>query len=326
MRLSSIRLIQNLPKPGKIVRVSLLFVSTFILIFAFVPWQQNALGNGRVIAYSPTERHYQLHSPISGRIFQWYVNEGDIVKKGEPIVLIKDIDPQYLNRLQAQKKVILLQIKASKEALNAAESNENRQYKLYQEGINSRKDFEMASITKTKQQLEVAKAEIDKMKIENLIARQSSQAIKAPSDGIIYRRLTGQEGIIVKKGAMVAEILPKTSSRAAEIFIDGNDIPFVQLHQKARLEFEGWPAVQTPGWPEIAIGTFGGTVAFIDPTDNGQGMFRVVIVPSEKWPGQNFLRQGVKAHGWVQLGQVPIWFEIWRQMNGYPPVSAEIKL
>ncbi|WP_426741182.1 hypothetical protein, partial [Pseudomonas aeruginosa] len=59
----------------------------------------------------------------------------------------------------------------------------------------------------------------------------------------------------------------------------------------------------------------------IDPTDNGFGLFRVVIVPNEPWPGTRFLRQGVRVHGWVQLGQVPLWYELWRQYNGFPPES-----
>ena len=142
--------------------------------------------------------------------------------------------------------------------------------------------------------------------------------------GYIFRRLTGQQNVFVQTGQVLAQIVPDTPSRAIELWVSGRDIPFVRLNQIARLQFEGWPAIQFRGWPEMAVGTFAGKVSFIDATDNGAGMFRVVISPTEKWPDQVFLRQGVRVHGWVQLGRVPIWFELWRQFNGFPPQSSPV--
>ena len=89
-----------------------------------------------------------------------------------------------------------------------------------------------------------------------------------------------------------------------------------------RLQFEGYPAVQFSGWPEVAVGTFGGVVGLIDSTDNGQGKFRLLIVPDpneESWPSERFLRQGVRANGWVLLNQVRLGYEFWRIFNGFPP-------
>jgi hypothetical protein len=43
----------------------------------------------------------------------------------------------------------------------------------------------------------------------------------------------------------------------------------------------------------------------------------------DSWPSERFLRQGVRANGWVMLSQVPLWYEIWRQLNGFPPVVAK---
>jgi hypothetical protein len=71
----------------------------------------------------------------------------------------------------------------------------------------------------------------------------------------------------------------------------------------------------------VAVGTFGGTIAFVDAHDDGHGRFRVVVVPDEgsDWPDGRYLRQGVRAHGWVLLDQVSLGFELWRQLNGFPP-------
>jgi hypothetical protein len=96
-----------------------------------------------------------------------------------------------------------------------------------------------------------------------------------------------------------------------------------------RVQFEGWPAIQFIGWPSVARGTFGGEVVLIDPTDDGTGRFRVLVAPKPdvvddgtevvEWPGTRWLRQGVQVNGWVLLQRVPLWFEIWRQLNGFPP-------
>lgn len=80
--------------------------------------------------------------------------------------------------------------------------------------------------------------------------------------------------------------------------------------------------MQFAGWPQVAVGTFGGKVAFVDATDDGNGDFRVVVVPdegSEAWPSSRFLRQGVRTRGWLLLKEVRLGYELWRQFNGFPP-------
>ncbi len=74
------------------------------------------------------------------------------------------------------------------------------------------------------------------------------------------------------------------------------------------------------GWPQVNIGTFKGKVSFVDPTDNGRGNFRIMVVPDEedKWPSARFLRQGVSARAWILLQEVSIGYEIWRLVNGFP--------
>ena len=108
-----------------------------------------------------------------------------------------------------------------------------------------------------------------------------------------------------------------------QIWLDGNDAPLVEAGRHVRLQFEGWPAVQFAGWPLVAVGTFGGTIVSVDMVDNGKGKFRCQILPdttgSEHWPEERYLRQGVRANGWVLLEQVPLWFEVWRKLNGFPP-------
>ena len=109
----------------------------------------------------------------------------------------------------------------------------------------------------------------------------------------------------------------------AELFIDGNDLPLVKVGDRVRLQFEGWAAVQFVSFPQAAEGTFGGVIYLVDPTSNDKGDFRILVEqdPADKpWPKEDLLRQGVRAQGWVLMPKdVPLWQEMWRQLNGFPP-------
>lgn len=323
--LRSFALLGKLPKPKTVFKVITSVFALVLIFFLLTPWQQFALGRGRVVAFSPTERKFTIQSPISGRVQHWYINEGSKVKKGDLIVELSDNDPAYIEQLRRERDAISIQIIAAERAIKAGVANVNRQEKLYKEGISSKRKYELAQVEFSKYQDELARAKIKKINIDVALARQKTQKVLAESSGTIFRRLSGQENVIVAKGTPIAQIVPKTPSRAVELWIRGVDISFVRVNQVARLQFEGWPAVQFRGWPEIAVGTFAGRVAFIDPTDNGVGVFRVVVVPIEPWPEFNFLRQGVRVQGWVQLGRVRLWYELWRQFNGFPPESGQKK-
>lgn len=186
-----------------------------------------------------------------------------------------------------------------------------------------------------KAESDVAKASADLNKVEKevsemqvKVARQQSQVVLAPFDGFVVEITPNQGGQMVKEGDMLCAIVPDTADRAVQIWLVGNDAPLVEPGRHVRLQFEGWPAVQSAGWPSIAVGTFGGTVVSVDSIDDGKGQYRILILPDEQetdwpgaiWPEGRFLRQGVRANGWVLLERVPLWFEIWRRMNAFPPV------
>lgn len=169
---------------------------------------------------------------------------------------------------------------------------------------------------------EVASSSAELARIEVRLARQSAQSIVAPRDGTIFRIVAnGHAGEIVKAGDTLAVLVPETTDRAVELWVSGNDMPLVHEGARARIQFEGWPALQFSGWPSVAVGTFAGKVSFVDATDNGAGQFRVLVVPEDgaTWPAAIYLRQGVRTQGWVQLGQVRLGYELWRQFNGFPP-------
>jgi len=184
-----------------------------------------------------------------------------------------------------------------------------------------------------KSESEVAKAtsEMNKAKkalseMDTKMARQQSQTILAPFDGFLTSISANQGSQILKEGDTLCVIVPDTKDRAVQVWLDGNDAPLVKPNSHVRLQFEGWPAVQFAGWPSVAVGTFGGKVVSVDATDDGQGKFRVLVRPDDDrhgWPDERYLRQGVRANAWVLLEQVPLWYEVWRNMNGFPPVLTD---
>lgn len=181
-----------------------------------------------------------------------------------------------------------------------------------------------SEIAKSEQEFNKADKELTEVKIK--VARQASQVVTAPIDGFLVQIKPAVGGGIVKEGDMLCTIVPETQERAVQLWLGGNDVPLVRPGRHVRLQFEGWPAVQFTGWPSIAVGTFGGQVVSIDATDNGSGKFRVLIRPETNgrpWPEDRYLRQGVRANGWVILDRVPLWFEVWRRLNGFPPVVSK---
>ncbi|MCS7047041.1 MAG: HlyD family secretion protein [Gemmataceae bacterium] len=181
---------------------------------------------------------------------------------------------------------------------------------------------------------DVANIRREKAQIEVRIARQRAQYVDAPTDGVVFRLLANAEqgGILVRPGERLAILVPDINPAltpsdhpgiVVELQIDGNDLPLVRKGDPVRLQFEGWPAVQFVGWPSVAVGTFGGRVYLVDPTANDKGQFRILVEPDpndEPWPDQDYLRQGVRAQGWVLLSEVTVGWELWRQLNGFPPV------
>ncbi len=165
--------------------------------------------------------------------------------------------------------------------------------------------------------LETKRAELDRMEIT------------APRSGFIQQWFGVSGSDTVKEGDQLFVIVPEATELAVEMKVSGNDMPLIHEGDRVRLQFEGWPAVQFVGWPSVAVGTFGGTVNRVFPTDDGKGNFRILVSEAKTtesdsdWPDDRYLRQGVRANGWVLLKRVPLGYEIWRQLNGFPPTVSD---
>jgi multidrug resistance efflux pump len=172
---------------------------------------------------------------------------------------------------------------------------------------------------------DIAKLEID---IQNLAQRVQQRAVRSPCSGRVVRLNRVGAGETVNAGTVLATIVPGTEDRAASIMIRDYDVPLVAVGDPVRLSISGWPSLQFVGWPSVAVGTFAGKVSVIDAVDDGTHHYRAIVVPdykaiSEKredpWPSVKYLRPGAQVTGWVLLSDVPLWYELWRQFNGFQP-------
>ncbi len=207
--------------------------------------------------------------------------------------------------------------------LRAAESSlANKRAYLERTRAYTEAELQSAEAMIRSSETEVQSARQSLASVESRLAQQEAQQVRAARAGVIDRVVVQQGGMQVSRGQTLAMLVPFTQRRAVELKVDGNDAALISPGRPVRLQFEGWPAVQFAGWPSVAVGTFGGRVAFVAPTSDDSGDFRVVVVPDEDdepWPETRFLRQGTRAKGWVLLDEVRVGFEIWRQLNGFPP-------
>ncbi len=171
---------------------------------------------------------------------------------------------------------------------------------------------------------QIASGQADVAKLENqyasyiirnsmyyLLASQSGQIVKAQKAGI---------GEFVKDGDMIAEIVPDKIQYAVEMYVQPLDLPLIAPGLKVRLLFDGFPAIVFSGWPKASSGTFGGEIVAVESNVSVNGKFRVLVkedVADKPWPKE--LKIGAGANGITLLKDVMVWYELWRNINGFPP-------
>lgn len=156
--------------------------------------------------------------------------------------------------------------------------------------------------------------------LANYISRGNQKWLIAPQDGQIIKAKKGGINEIVKEGEMIVEMVPTHIDHAIELFIEPMDLVLINPGQKVRMIFDGFPAIVFSGWPNNSYGTFGGVVSMVENNRNENGKFRILVIPDSdqnKWPAA--LKTGTGARGFALLNTVPVWYELWRQINGFPP-------
>jgi multidrug resistance efflux pump len=171
---------------------------------------------------------------------------------------------------------------------------------------------------------QIASGEGDIAKLQNQYSnyhiRSGLYYITAPQSGQITKAKKAGIGEIVKDGEMIVEIVPDKIQYAVELFVRPVDLPLITRGQKIRLLFDGFPTIVFSGWPEASYGTFGGLISVVESSVSTNGKFRILVTedPTDKpWPAE--LKIGAGANGMALLKEVPVWYELWRNINGFPP-------
>lgn len=210
----------------------------------------------------------------------------------------------------------------SAELARAENERHARQTRIEQVRNGAQAKIESARSTREDARGKLAAAEKEYTDAETRLGRQSTQTVHAPRDGVVLRIHAAARSELIKAGDPILDFVPIATQLAVELWVRGNDAPLITPGREVRLQFEGWPAVQFAGWPSVAVGTFGGLVQLVDGQDDGKGRFRVLVIPDpddEPWPDLFYARFGTRANGWFLLDEVSLGYELWRQLNAFPP-------
>jgi multidrug resistance efflux pump len=154
----------------------------------------------------------------------------------------------------------------------------------------------------------------------NYSLRTGMYYITSPQDGYITKAIQSGIGETIKEGEDIISIMPARYELAVEMYVKPLDLPLLSTGQTVRVQFDGWPAIVFSGWPNTSYGTYGGRVVAIDNFISENGLYRILVsADPEDTPWPSALRLGAGTTNIVLLKDVPIWYELWRQINGFPP-------
>ncbi|MFZ9755576.1 MAG: HlyD family secretion protein [Bacteroidia bacterium] len=163
-------------------------------------------------------------------------------------------------------------------------------------------------------------ADISKLRntLSNYEIRNGFYTITAPQDGYITQTLASGLGENLKEGEILCTIVPGSADLGAELFLSPTDMPLVDTGVFLMCAFDGWPTLVFSGWPDLSSGTFKAVVYGQDNMPSENGLYRILVKPAgdRLWP--KGLKVGVGVRSYMLLKRVPLWYELWRQLNGFP--------
>lgn len=238
----------------------------------------------------------------------------------EGLKAMKDVEAKRLKLQETEAKLISQENKllASKNELINADLEISRVKASYADKISkAQSDKYTAQSSQFDTEAQVSKLENS---YSNYELRDKLRYITAPQNGYINKAIKAGIGETFKEGESLVGIMPADYDLAVETFVEPIDLPLVHNGEKVRVQFDGWPAIVFSGWPNASYGTYGGEVVAIENFISDNGKYRVLLAPDKEdrdWP--EAIRVGSGAKTIALLDDVPIWFELWRKLNGFPP-------
>lgn len=238
----------------------------------------------------------------------------------EGLKAVKDVEDKRLKLQETQAKLISQENKylISKNEVINAQIELSRINAEYADKISkSQSDMYTAQSSGFDAQAQVTKLENE---YTNYVERNRLLYVTAPQSGYINKALTGGIGVTFKEGDALVGIMPQQYDLAVETYVRPIDLPLLHIGEKVRVQFDGWPAIVFSGWPNASYGTYGAKIVAIENFISANGKYRILLAPDEtdyKWP--EAIRVGSGTYTIALLEDVPIWFELWRQINSFPP-------
>ncbi|WP_418264853.1 HlyD family secretion protein [Flavobacterium faecale] len=233
---------------------------------------------------------------------------------------LTDVEEKRLKLQEVEAKIITQENKllTSKNELINAKVELNRIDAEYSEKTAKAKSDQFTALSNQYD----TDAQVNKLKNQhtNYSIRNGMYYIKAAQNGYINRALQAGIGETIKEGTPIATIMPSEYDIAVETYVNPLDLPLISKGAKVRIWFDGWPTIVFSGWPDMSYGTFGGQIVAVENFISDNGKFRVLIAPDPTdipWPKQISIGSGAQTI--ALLNTVPVWFEIWRILNGFPP-------
>ena len=240
--------------------------------------------------------------------------------QNEGLKAVRDVEEKRLKLQETEAKLISQENKllASKNNAINAEVEISRIRAEYSDKISkAQSDKFTAESSQFDTEAQVSKLE---NAYSNYEIRNGLKFIKAPQNGFINKAIRGGIGETFKEGERIVGIMPSKYDLAVETYVAPIDLPLLHVGEQVRIQFDGWPAIVFSGWPNVSYGTYGGVVVAIENFISDNGKYRVLLAPDKddnEWP--EAIRVGSGAKTMALLDDVPIWFELWRQLNGFPP-------
>lgn len=243
---------------------------------------------------------------------------GELLNEG--LISTTDYESISLKEQEARAK----KIKAENDLQTSLQSWEMSQLEVRRKAADFAEKLAKNRSDQSSTRAAIQDAMAEQTKLENSLSnyetRETGRIVLAPQTGRIVSAFQGGVGEIVKAGTAIASIQPIDFQEAAELYVEAMDVPLLHPGAKARLQLDGWPALVFSGWPSASIGTFGAEVVSVDQVVNAQGKYRVILIPDkEEGPWPRPISIGSGTQGILLLKDVPLGYELWRQINGFPP-------
>ncbi|MDT0689024.1 biotin/lipoyl-binding protein [Salegentibacter sp. F188] len=238
----------------------------------------------------------------------------------EGLKALPDVEEKRLKLQETQAKLISQQNKllASENEVINAQLEINRVEAEYANKIaKAESDLNTARSNQLDAEAQVSKLESD---YSNYLIRGQMNYVLAPQSGYITKALRAGIGETFKEGERLVGIMPSDFMLAVETYIEPLDIPLIHIGEEVRVQFDGWPSIVFSGWENLSYGTYGARVVAVENFISDNGKYRVLLAPDpDDHPWPDAIRVGSGATTLALLEEVPIWYEIWRNLNGFPP-------